>query len=212
MTRDPVTPDDLRKSATQTRAAMEAIKADEWDEAPPRMTWTRKVTGMHTVNALHFYATQLASGSRERVATFDIDEANTRSERIPALISSSAAILARVAEASPAGSRAFHSAGSPDPEGFLAMGCTEVLLHCWDAVNGMDAGFTGDGGISDRILRRLFPWSPVDTPRWQTLLFATGRGELPGHESPGDRWGWHNRPLDEWDGNEVKTDLWAGRR
>ncbi|WP_445186008.1 hypothetical protein ACTXG6_01835 [Pseudonocardia sp. Cha107L01] len=40
--------------------------------------------------------------------------------------------------------------------------------------------------LCDRVLARLFPGAPTDPDRWRTLLWATGRAELPEHpRSPG---------------------------
>jgi hypothetical protein len=209
--RQPVTPDDLRAAAVIVREGLSKVAGAEWEVMPPKMTWTRKATIVHTIGALHLYATQLASGSRERVATFWPDPVRTETRDLPALVVSGAAILARVAEASSPGTRGFHPQGSPDPEGFLAMGCVEVLMHAWDTVNGTAASVTAPDDLSARVVRRLFPWSPADAPGWQALLFETGRGELAGHESPGDVWMWHNPPLDEWDGKVRRSDRWKGR-
>jgi hypothetical protein len=44
------------------------------------------------------------------------------------------------------------------------------------------------------VLYRLFPDAPADTPRWDTLLWATGRGELAGRARRGEEWSWHSAP------------------
>ena len=211
MSRDPVTPDDLRKAAAIAREALSQVADDAWDVMPPRMTWTRKATIIHTIGAMHFYSTGLASGSREPPATFRPDPARIDTADLPALVTSGAAILARVAEASPHGTRGFHPAGSPDPEGYLAMGCVEILMHAWDTVNGTPGSIEAADDMSERIVRRLFPWSATGASGWQALLFETGRGELEGRESPGDMWMWHNAPLDEWDGKVRRSDRWKRR-
>ena len=51
---------------------------------------------------------------------------------IPGLLSemrSTAAILRDIMRSAESGIRAFHPAGMADPEGFLAMGCDETLIH-----------------------------------------------------------------------------------
>lgn len=208
MTRQPVTPEDLIACGVAARDALAQLNDAQWGEKPPNMDWTRFIICSHICGASQFYATQLAVGSDTYTPTVRLDEAAMKSEEMPELVRSQTALLAKVARGVPADVRAWHRSGLPDIEGFLAMGCAEVLLHCWDAVQGTGIKFVGDEGLSDRVLQRLFPWSPTDTPRWQTLLFATGRGDLDGFDSPGERWMWHSNLLTEWDDKESRSDVW----
>ena len=43
------------------------------------------------------------------------------------------------------------------------------------------------------MLARLFPDAPADTDRWPTLLWATGRAEIPGHPRL-EFWRWDGTP------------------
>ena len=211
MVRDPVAVQDLIVAGVHAQETLALMSDDRWLEKPPSMGWTRLVTVSHICGALLFYATQLAVGSGKREETVRPDESAITGEKLPELMIAQVKLLAAVAASAEPGTRAWHPVGLPDTEGVLAMGCAEVMLHSWDAVGGLDLEFVGDEGISDRVLRRLFPWAPAETPCWQTLLFVTGRGELPGFESPGDRWMWHNDVLEEWDGREKWSDRWVGR-
>ncbi len=212
MTRQPVTPEDLIAAGISARDALAQLTEAQWQQKPPRMDWTRFIVGSHICGALQFYATQLAAGSDKYTPTIRLDEAAIKAEDWPELVNSQSVLLATVARGVPAEARAWHPSGPPDVEGFLATGCTEVLLHSWDAMQGTEIGFVAGEQIADRVLRRLFPWASQDTPRWQTLLFATGRGELGGHESPGEQWMWHSNPLDEWDGEEPRSDMWIKKK
>lgn len=211
MIREPVSPDDLRLCASISSEALDQVRADSWDEKPPGMTWTRKNTATHTIGALHFYATQLASGSPEYVATFRPNPDAVESKDLLALVKSSAAILARVAEASPPGTRGFYGAGSPDAEGYLAMGSAEIILHTWDIVAGLPNNVAPPDDLCDRIIGRLFPWSSDAISGWDALLFETGRKQIEGLKSPEDSWGWQSAPLEEWDGTPKRWDSWKGR-
>jgi hypothetical protein len=72
--------------------------------------------------------------------------------------------------------------GVADPHGFAAaMGIAEVLVHTHDVTRGLGAGWAPPARPCRRALNRLFPDAPADTEPWPTLLWATGRGELPGH-------------------------------
>ena len=53
------------------------------------------------------------------------------------------------------------------------------------------------------VLRRLFPWVPVEASAWPALLWATGRGELPGYGPGAADWMAHCAPLAEWDGHTI---------
>ena len=97
--------------------------------------------------------------------------------------------------------RGFHPFGSPDPAGFAAMACDELLVHGDDAIRGLGMPNTADRRLAAAVLARLFPWhalGPDDDP-WELLLWANGRIEVPGRARQG-RWRWHCAPLSEWDG------------
>ncbi|HEV7931159.1 MAG TPA: hypothetical protein VGP70_02360 [Actinomadura sp.] len=47
--------------------------------------------------------------------------------------------------------------------------------------------------LCSRVLARLFPDAPQTTGPWPTLLWATGRAELPGHP-PLATWRWYGTP------------------
>ncbi len=198
-------------SGVAARDALAQLSDEQWRERPPNMSWTRLVTALHSSQAAAAYAVNLSLGDDKSNPMLPVDEDAVEPSKVPSLVYSQSLLLATVARGVPAERRGWHGAGLPDAEGFLAMGCTEVLLHCWDALAGTEVAFAGDDDIADHVLQRLFPWQPKETPRWQTLLFATGRGELEGFESPGERWLWHNAPLDEWDGEERTSDRWVGR-
>lgn len=86
-------------------------------------------------------------------------------------------LLAAMAGAAPPGLRGWHPYGSSDPEGLLAMGIAEVLLHSHDVLTGLDTGWRPDDQLCDRLLHRLFTrTAPADVDRWRVLLWLTGGG------------------------------------
>lgn len=117
------------------------------------------------------------------------------------LVESLAAVLARVAEATLPGVRAYHPAGMADAEGFIAMGCDEILVHADDIAQGLGVGWEAPSDLCARVLARLFPWAPTDASPWRALRWANGRTALAGRERLGPDWWWHPAPLDEWDGS-----------
>ncbi|WP_436319630.1 hypothetical protein [Streptomyces syringium] len=60
---------------------------------------------------------------------------------------------------------------------------------------GLGVGWNPPADLCDRVLDRLFPDAPVDTDRWRTLLWATGRAELPGLPRVTPPWQWPGAPL-----------------
>src|SRR3989337_1432274 len=58
-------------------------------------------------------------------------------------IAPAAQALANVARSTPEGALAYHATGMTDAEGYLAMGCAEVLVHTWDACCGLGVDFVG---------------------------------------------------------------------
>lgn len=108
-------------------------------------------------------------------------------------------VLARVVDAAGPDERGFHDWGLADASGFAGMGCAEMLLHAGDVAEDQGLDWAPPSALADAVRVRLFPWAPDDTDPWAALLWATGRGELPGQD-PVTSWRWHCAPLDEWDG------------
>lgn len=52
-----------------------------------------------------------------------------------------------------------------------------------------DGGPRWQRGAGARTLDRLFPLAPTDQEAWPTMLWATGRGDLPGRDRLGE-WRW----------------------
>jgi hypothetical protein len=102
-------------------------------------------------------------------------------------------LLSAVVRVSPPDRRAYHVVGVSDPEGFAAMGVVETLVHTYDVATALGICWTPDPGLSGRVLARLFPDAPADTDRWPTLLWATGRTELPGRPRL-ESWRWDATP------------------
>jgi hypothetical protein len=73
------------------------------------------------------------------------------------------------------------------------MGIVETLVHTYDVVVGLDLAWSPPGAVCERTLRRLFPEAPTDQEPWRTLLWATGRADLPGRVRLTD-WRWDGRP------------------
>ncbi len=100
-------------------------------------------------------------------------------------------LLATLAETRPADARAFHPYGVSDADGFAAMGVVEVLVHGHDVLLGLTdapSPFPGAGSPGAGPPVPDVETSPDEDPD-AVLLWATGRGELPGRPRR-TRWRW----------------------
>ncbi len=194
-----MTGDDVLSAAEQCRALLEPALGEDWGAPVPGLDFTVASVLAHAGNAALWYAADMWSG-REDNAAFDVkvlvDVAN---EKILTSIEVGSRVLACGVDAAPPDLRGFHSFGSPDPSGFAAMACDELLVHAADAAAGLGRSFRGDERMASEVLARLYPWHAVDGDPWETLLWANGRADLAGRPFQ-SRWRWHCEPLSEWDG------------
>jgi hypothetical protein len=194
-----VTPERLRRAAEICRETLASALDADWSVPAGPLTWTCRETLDHISDALGFYCGQLATrtpGPRPRFRNGD------PGSTIPHLfdaIDSGAAMLGAIATAIPPETRAFHRMGIADPEGFLAMGCEEILVHTWDIAQGFGLPMEPPDEVARAVLHRLFPWAPTGCAPWDAQLWCSDRIALPGSAKIG-HWGWHAAPLWEWDG------------
>ena len=204
---EPVTADDVELAVALAADALNGALEQDWRVPAGGLDWDCRETVEHMADDLFAYAGQL--GPRRPPRDTYVPFAWQRRPGGPALTISAAAdtqnagliqvfeacgafLSSLVATASP-DTRAWHPMGLGDPEGFAAMGVVEVLVHMRDVAAGLGLGWTPPEDLCDRVLYRLFPTAPAGTPRWETLLWATGRGEVPGRARLGE-WRWYAAP------------------
>ena len=85
--------------------------------------------------------------------------------------------------------RAWHPWGDSDGPGFAAMGVVELLVHGMDISRGLGLDWRPPEHLCAPAVRRLFPEAPDGDDATETLLWCTGRADLPGHGRR-DRWQW----------------------
>ncbi|MEU6947020.1 DinB family protein [Streptomyces sp. NPDC046316] len=225
-TSDPTAPgilaDDLqhavRLSLAALRGAASATTAAEWQRPAGGLTWSCWETVEHLADDLFAYAAQLgldapALGTevpflwerRREGGPANVTYADPKAGTAGLLqvLESCGALLTAVVRTVPADRRAYHCFGLSDAEGFAAMGIVETLVHTHDIATGLGVPFHPPAGLCGQVLTRLFPGAPTDTDRWATLLWATGRGELPARERL-TSWRWFAAPRAE---GEAVTDL-----
>lgn len=135
--RNLVTPEDLRAAAAGVLGALWPHREADWSPRAGELDWTCLDTLGHTVEALRFYAANLAIRTRVRRPYPWAEHFGGTPEVWLLALQSVAELLAVVAETTTDEDRAFHPAGMADAEGFLAMGCDEVLVHGWDVASGL---------------------------------------------------------------------------
>jgi hypothetical protein len=112
---------------------------------------------------------------------------------VPAAIEAvqiAASLLATMVRVTDPGARAFHSWGTSDRTGFAAMGATELLVHGHDITRSLGLQWTPPDDLAAQALARLFPDAPTGHPPSATLLWCTGRHDLPGLPRV-TNWQWH---------------------
>jgi len=212
--RVPVTADDLAGAVQLAVGVLrQALPADPaaWDSKAGSLEWTCWETAEHLSDDLFSYAAQL--GPRTPPLDTHVpfawrplrpggppnaihaDRAAGPAGLLQVLEASGALLVAMVAT-SPARVRAHHVFGLSDPEGFAAMGIVETLVHTQDLAEGLGLSWAPPAELCTRVLTRLFPDAPATTDPWLTLLWATGRAELPGRPRLTD-WRWHGAPPSE---------------
>ncbi|AIV35804.1 acetyltransferase [Streptomyces sp. CCM_MD2014] len=159
-----------------------------------RLDWDCRYTAEHIASDLIAYAGQLAGRATEAYVPFEITlDEGTGNEDVLQVIETTGALLAATVRTTPREVRAFHPYPfrSANREGFAAMGITEVLLHTHDIAEGLGLAYEPSPELCADLLARIFPHVQPGTDPWRTLLWATGRGDLPGRD-PVTEWRWRN--------------------
>ncbi|MHB9860841.1 GNAT family N-acetyltransferase [Streptomyces sp. YIM S03343] len=172
-----------------------AVRREGWAEVRAgRLTWSCRETAVHIARDLITYAARLAGRVQERHAPFEISLDDGAADRgVLEVVSTTGALLTAAVRTTPRNVRAYHSYPfrSADRTGFAAMGVAEVLLHTHDIAEGLGLPYEPPAELAESVLALLFPHIKPGPAPWPTLLWATGRGELPGR-APVTEWRWNN--------------------
>ncbi|MER6912446.1 hypothetical protein ABT354_12320 [Streptomyces sp. NPDC000594] len=203
-----VTATDVEYAVRLAVTALRAGEALDWSVKAGSLEWDCWETAEHLADDLFAYAVQLSPDrpplethvpfafARQRPEGPANAVAADRSAGVAGLlqvIESAGSLLAATVRTKPSTVRAHHVFGNADPEGFAAMGVLETLVHTHDIAEGLGLPWNPDPALCDRVLRRLLPDAPADTDRWTTLLWCTGRAELPGRARLTE-WRWYGEP------------------
>ncbi|MEV4807462.1 hypothetical protein AB0K18_46350 [Nonomuraea sp. NPDC049421] len=204
--------DDLQDVVAQAvHTLAHAGEPAAWEGRAGSLEWTCWETAEHLADDLFAYAVQLGL----TVPPLDVYVPFTGESRRPGgprnsvhadraagvtgllqVLQSSGALLVAVVRTAPPQARAHHIFGPADASAAGAMGLVETLVHVHDLAQGLGLAWTPPADVCARVLDRLFPDAPAGGDPWATLLWATGRGDLPGRPRL-TRWRWHNVPPSE---------------
>ncbi|MER7199613.1 hypothetical protein CG723_35150 [Streptomyces sp. CB01635] len=189
--------DDLAHSVRLALDTFGGAPSADWSVRAGSLEWDCWETAEHLADDLFAYAAQLGP-SKPPLDTEVPFVWTRRSPGGPAnvifanrdagpagllqVIDASGALLVAMVRTAAPETRAHHVFGLSDPVGFGAMGVVETLVHTQDIAEGLGLDWAPPAGLCARALARLFPDAPQGDDPWRTLLWATGRGDLPGVE------------------------------
>ncbi|WP_189323073.1 GNAT family N-acetyltransferase [Streptomyces flaveus] len=187
--------DQIEEAVADAVAVLRAAAGEQdWSVKAGRLEWSCRRTAEHIASDLISYAGQLAGRPTDRYVPFRIDCGECESpDDVLDVIEATGSLLAAAVRTTPREARAFHPYPfrSANREGFAAMGIAEVLLHTHDIAEGLGIAYEPSARLCEDVLTRIFPHVQPGPDHWRTLLWATGRGELPGR-APVTEWRWNN--------------------
>ncbi|MGW0208871.1 GNAT family N-acetyltransferase [Streptomyces sp. NPDC003233] len=191
----PINGDDVTEAVAGCTAALRAAVDRDWRAVPAgRLEWDCHTTAVHVADDLIAYAANLAGRAQDGYLPFELTlDEGTDNAGLLHVIETTGALLAAAVRTALPGVRAFHPYPfrSADAQGFAAMGIAEVLLHTHDMAEGLGIAYEPPAELVESLLACLFPHVQPGPAPWPTLLWATGRGELPGR-APVTEWRWNN--------------------
>ncbi|MFC0542513.1 hypothetical protein [Kutzneria chonburiensis] len=193
-----VTADDLEHTLRLTVATLRQAHGD-WEAQAGPLEWTCWETTEHIADNFFFHAAQVAPGqpwtnrsvpfawNRQRdggpgLVIFADRKAGP--EGLIQVVDACGGMMVAILRTTPKDARAFNDSGVLTPEGFAALTVAETLLHMDDVAQGLRVDWQPPAELAAKVLDRVFPDAPTETDPWTTLLWASGRGELDGHERP----------------------------
>lgn len=194
MTAPPIGPPDLLAACDHVVAALSNRTAADWSTPVPDLDWDVRATVEHLVDAIGFYVLHLLPPSRERLHIDVVCHDGLSNDQVLRILTTEARGLATAAKLVDPTARAFHFHGTTDVSGFMALGCSELLLHGHDATRGLGTALEPRPDLAAKVLTRLVPSAPTDADPWPALLWATGRGSLDGYPDVGPNWTYRTTP------------------
>ncbi|TGB15715.1 hypothetical protein E2651_02275 [Streptomyces sp. MZ04] len=198
--------DDVRAVVALAIKTLKDADPQAWDAKAGRLEWTCWETLEHLADDLFTYAARfgLSEPPTSAVLPFRTDsdrnggpanvffvERASGPQGLLTVLEACGGLLASVLRTAPSTTVAFHVFGPSGAEGFAAMGVVETLVHTHDITQGLSLEWSAPRELCARVLKRLFPHVAVGSDAWDTLLWATGRIDLPDRPRLTE-WRWYN--------------------
>jgi hypothetical protein len=193
-----VTAADVEHTLRLTVATLRQARGDWAAKAGP-LEWTCWETAEHIADNFFFHAAQVAPGQpwTDRSVPFAWNrqrdggpglvifaDRKAGPEGLIQVVDACGGMMVAILRTTPDVTRAFNDSGVLTPEGFAALTVAETLLHMDDVAKGLRFDWHPPTELAAKVLDSVFPDAPTETDPWTTLLWASGRGELDGHERP----------------------------
>jgi len=193
-----VTAADLEQTVRLTVATLGTALDANWEAKAGPLEWTCWETTEHIADNFFFHGAQLAPGtpSTEKMVPFAwarhrpdgpglviFADRKAGPEGLVRVVDACGGLMVAMLRNASPDARAYDT-GVLSPEGFAAVTVAETLLHMDDVTKGLGQTWEPPAELAGKVLDRFFPDAPRETDRWATLLWASGRGELEGHERP----------------------------
>ncbi|MFE6285664.1 GNAT family N-acetyltransferase [Streptomyces sp. NPDC057877] len=192
----------VRQAVTDAVTVLGTATERDWGATRAgSLEWSCRETAAHIASDLIAYAGNLAGRAQDAYVPFQINVDGSDDGLDPAdnagllhVIETTGALFTATLDTTPRATRAFHPYPfrSANREGFAAMGIAEVLLHTHDMAEGLGLPpYQPPADLCAFVLTRIFPHVRPGPDHWTTLLWATGRADLPGRPRLTE-WRWSN--------------------
>ena len=168
--------------SASTAVMQDALGGDDrdWSVAAGDLDWSCRETAVHVADDLFSYASQVVAQPSQGYLPIEVSlEPAAEPASLLRCVVMCGELLRLAVSSAASSTRAWHPYGTSDPEGFAAMGVTEVLVHTYDIARGLDIVWVPPPELSEPVLLRLFPRAPSGDPS-EVLLWCTGRVALTG--------------------------------
>ncbi|MFC9293555.1 maleylpyruvate isomerase N-terminal domain-containing protein [Streptomyces sp. NPDC057011] len=184
-------PDLITEATAFSTAVLDKCTDQDWSRPAGELEWSCYQTISHLTQAVFGYSALLIARPTDRYIglRFSVDEGTPPELAVEGIRIGGALLNSTLRETGP-DVRAYHPWGTGDAAGYGAMHVLEVLVHSRDIAQ----GFGLDQPLPDELcaptVERLFPQAPAGFSPSETLLWCTGRAELPGLGRQKD-WRWY---------------------
>ncbi|MCK7626527.1 maleylpyruvate isomerase N-terminal domain-containing protein [Streptomyces sp. RS10V-4] len=198
----------VRQAVAHCAATLAGAASAPWHAPAGELEWTCWETLEHLADDLLTYALRFGLAQPMDVprvplritterpggpANVIFGDAAAGPEGLLTVVQACGGLLAAVVDSAPPTALAPHVFGASDPEGFAAMGVVETLVHTYDIAQGLRRAGNPPEDLSDLALTRLFPDVSRSGSAASTLLWATGRIDMPDRPRRRD-WRWYGAP------------------